>query len=296
MGLTVNYAMSSRLKSRNGAMRLVDRVRRLALDLPLEQVGEVQVLGAETCNKPYAELKASGDLWPILHAEVRISPPWARKEQGVEIMIRPLEIILFHCLPAGGTESAEFGLASYPKTVRATWGPEDDRRFQSIVRSGEHRYPSFDLGKWFKYREVAGLGHRHHADCREEREINTRLGGWKYSASCKTELAAAEEYGGFANFLRGHVALVTLLERAGRIPGLNVDYFDEARYGRHEGIPPEGNFDVTPLARFFGKMDYLGQCPHVSHCNRSGELDDARVNAFLGALGAAHAPAYGNSP
>ena len=68
------------------------------------------------------------------------------------------------------------------------------------------------------------------------RRVPTRLSGWRWQAFCKTEYASNPRYGGVANFLRSHVALIALLDEAAKI-GLKTKILDEGGYatGRDVG-------------------------------------------------------------
>lgn len=66
---------------------------------------------------------------------------------------------------------------------------------------------------------------------REGRPIPTKLGGWRWQSFCKTQYASDPACGGVPNFLRCHISLITLLERAAKIPGLKVRIDDEGHYG-----------------------------------------------------------------
>jgi hypothetical protein len=56
-----------------------------------------------------------------------------------------------------------------------------------------------------------------------------RQAGWSWKGFCKTQYASAPQHGGVANFLRCHVGLVRLLDRASEL-GLAVDVSDEGGY------------------------------------------------------------------
>jgi hypothetical protein len=53
--------------------------------------------------------------------------------------------------------------------------------------------------------------------------------GWWWRAFCKTQYASAPQHGGVENFVRCHVALVRLLDRAAEL-GLTIKVLDEGKY------------------------------------------------------------------
>ena len=75
------------------------------------------------------------------------------------------------------------------------------------------------------------------------RRLRTGLGGWRWTSFCKTQYASNPECGGIKNFLRCHVTLVTLLDRA-KLLGLLDGVNDEGDYWE--------NRDLAELARAVG--------------------------------------------
>jgi hypothetical protein len=59
--------------------------------------------------------------------------------------------------------------------------------------------------------------------------IRTGLRGWSWSSFCKTQYAARPEVGGVENFLKCHLAIVTLLDYA-RSLGILGEVVDEGEY------------------------------------------------------------------
>ncbi len=67
----------------------------------------------------------------------------------------------------------------------------------------------------------------------EGRKVATGLdGGWSWSDCCKTQYAGMPESGGPQNFLRAHLAIISVLDEAVRF-GLDVDALDDGGYWEH---------------------------------------------------------------
>lgn len=242
MGLTVHYHLSSRVKKSDRAIALVNKMRQLALDLPFEEVGEVQRYSQEThpdLLRSYEELRQKNSplFGTVIETTKRIVLPWSRVEyrsggyrcvRQREHEIRPIEVIQFDTLPSPGCETAAFGLCRYPTEVQVKYDPKEDRRFlKRYVGTGGRVDWMFDWRKWDQF-----SGHAMTSKHEATRTIKTGLGSWQFSSFCKTQYASDPEEGGIPNFLRGHISLITLLERIGDLPGCNVSYNDEGKYGR----------------------------------------------------------------
>src|SRR6185369_17210109 len=92
----------------------------------------------------------------------------------VEHEFVPQQVIGFCTVPGDGCEAANFGLCRYPAT-NTVRDPRQPELFQTI---------------------------------------RTRLAGWRWSSFCKTVYASNPEFGGVENFLRCHLSIVRLLDRA----------------------------------------------------------------------------------
>jgi hypothetical protein len=176
MGLTIHYTLKSTARTFAQAKPLVADLRKAACDLPFKEV------------EPLIEYEAApgeADDYPagLFHA----TPFVSRGEKWRQL--QPRQLIAFRVHPAAGSESAEFGLARYP------------------------RHP-----------------------------------GWLWRAFCKTQYASAPQHGGLTNFLRCHVSLVKLLDRALEL-GLAVEVSDEGRYWDER--------DTHALAREIGQWNEL---------------------------------------
>lgn len=73
------------------------------------------------------------------------------------------------------------------------------------------------------------------------RELSTRLAGWCYSSTCKTQYASNPKNGGIEHFLRCHLSVVTLLDFIRDTGLVNVRVWDGGGYWKHR--------DMSKLAR-----------------------------------------------
>ncbi len=78
--------------------------------------------------------------------------------------------------------------------------------------------------------------------------IRTRLSGWFWGSFCKTQYASNPEHGGVPHFLRCHLAVVKLLDRAKEL-GILESVSDEGDYWEDR--------DVESLARHVGEWNSM---------------------------------------
>ena len=93
---------------------------------------------------------------------------------GYSYGVTPQHVIAFSTWPGAGCEEANFGLCRYPSAIEV----------DNPVRRGN------------------------------KRRIATRLAGWRWASFCKTQYASNPQHGGVANFLRCHLAVITMLDHA----------------------------------------------------------------------------------
>lgn len=229
MGLTIHYTLSCDHPARSPKpLQLVEAVRQLALDMPFQSVGTVYDLRGKQCDFEARrdELQNSPDgdgnlFWMLIQASKTVNCPW---NKAVSIRVNPSRMVAFSIDPGEGCESMNVGLCLYPETIDWDYKAQDDRRFQIEV-PGQFR-PDFNWRKFDRYRGKDGVPHTSFEAV--PRKVPTNLPGWRWGSFCKTEYAMEA---GAANFLRCHVGIVNLLERAAKIPGLRVVLDDEGHYG-----------------------------------------------------------------
>ena len=92
-------------------------------------------------------------------------------------------------------------------------------------------------------------------------KLKTRLAGWHWSSFCKTQYASDPKCGGLPNFLRCHLAVVALLDRARELGGLD-SVSDESGFWDHrkvEQLVKEIGSWNELIAAFGGKLkDVIG--------------------------------------
>ena len=122
--------------------------------------------------------------------------------------VAPRHLIAFSTWPGEGCEQANFGLCRYPAVIEVA-----DRD-----RSGR------------------------------KRRLSTRLRGWSWSSFCKTQYASDPSCGGVEHFLRCHLGVVRLLDRARELDLLG-EVSDEGGYWQQR--------DVRQLAEQVGEWNAM---------------------------------------
>ena len=92
--------------------------------------------------------------------------------------------------------------------------------------------------------------------------IPTKLSGWRWSSFCKTQYASDPACGGLGNFLRCHLAIVALLDKAKALACLG-EVHDESHFWEHRDvqklIPNLASWN-SMIAAFAGQLkDTLGK-------------------------------------
>jgi hypothetical protein len=67
-------------------------------------------------------------------------------------------------------------------------------------------------------------------------KVSTGLNGWRWWSFCKTQYASNARSGGLGNFLRCHVGIITLLDRAKEL-GILESVTDESGYWEKRNVP-----------------------------------------------------------
>lgn len=115
--------------------------------------------------------------------------------------VTPKRVIAFSTLPGDGCDQANFGLAVYPATVEV-----EDRS-----------------------RRTPGM-----------KRIRTGLPKWSWASFCKTQYASNPDCGGVENFLRCHLCVVKLLDRAA-VLGILKEVKDEGHYWEKRDVKALAN-------------------------------------------------------
>ena len=108
MGLTLHYELRSSVRTAAQATRLIERLREAACDLPFDEVGQIveyEAAAGEEEDFPAGMYDATllvqrGGSWHVVHST---------------------RFVAFRVNPAPGSETAEFGLARYPRQPGWSW-------------------------------------------------------------------------------------------------------------------------------------------------------------------------------
>ena len=110
MGLTIHYNLKSDTRSSAEARRLVESLRKKALDLPFAQVGEVVELTGDACDFDRCD-REHPHRWLLIQAGQFV------ERDGIHYTAMPKHVIAFSTDPGEGCEQANFGLCIYPGTL-----------------------------------------------------------------------------------------------------------------------------------------------------------------------------------
>jgi hypothetical protein len=109
MGLTIHYAFRTKTRSGRTARNLIEQLRVKALDLTFKLVG--QVLEADR-----AEIESVGRDDPRSWLFTQATRYVRRPDHSYPVT--PNHLVAFSTCPGDGCEEANFGLASYPSTIK----------------------------------------------------------------------------------------------------------------------------------------------------------------------------------
>lgn len=110
MGLTLHYTLESDVRTLAQARQLMLALRETALTMNMLYVGPVRAY-------PKPGLTPTGRR-RVVPKEYRIGCTRFVQRGSRWLDVEPLAVAFFNVLPADGSESALFGLAKYPRTVR----------------------------------------------------------------------------------------------------------------------------------------------------------------------------------
>jgi len=125
MGLTIHYSLQADTRSPQKARQLVKELRRKALDLPFKEVGEIVDFSGDEANHENVD-KDHPQNWLLIQAIQHVL------KGNCHYSVTPQRVIAFSTWPGEGCEEANFGLAVYPKIIKAEG---------KSIRTG--------LGEWF---------------------------------------------------------------------------------------------------------------------------------------------------
>ena len=237
MGLTIHYSLKSSVRSPKRAREQVDWLRGRAVDLQLEQVGQVVELYGRECDYKPLDLE-DPHRWLLIQAGRHLDRPAADGGGAYSISVAPAHVIAFEAAAGPGCEPVNMGLCRYPGLIEI----EEDEQ------------------------HAGGRG-----PTRSPRRIRTGLAGWSWSSFCKTQYASSPDCGGVQNFLRCHLAVVTLLDQARAL-------------GVLDAVSDEGDFwekrDVRALAETVGEWNEMVAAFAGRMLDRFGENFKSAITAF----------------
>jgi len=156
MGLTIHYSFRAHVRTPQHARFLVTALRRRALDLPFELVGEIIERAGETCdfnrcdaNEPHR--------WLLIQAARHVRLP---NDGRCTFPVPPKEMVAFETLPGPGCEPAIFGLGRYPGVayVQDPQCPGHARRLRTNL-------PGWSWSSFCKTQHAADHGMAHFETC-----------------------------------------------------------------------------------------------------------------------------------
>ena len=148
MGLTIHYKLKSDTRTAREARRLVEELRKRALDLPFKEVGEVVELTGDACAFDRYD-REHPHRWLLVQAGQYV-------ERGnINYSVAPRHVIAVSTWPGEGCEEANFGLCLYPG-ILAVQDPRTGQRRR--VRTG---FSGWCWGSFCKtqYATQNGLNH-----------------------------------------------------------------------------------------------------------------------------------------
>ena len=113
MGLTVHYALHSDTRSPAEARRLVEQLRKRALDLPFQEVGEIVELKGDACQFDRYD-REHPHRWLLVQAGQYV------EREHTHYSVMPKHVVAFSAWPGEGCEEANFGLCIYPGFLNVT--------------------------------------------------------------------------------------------------------------------------------------------------------------------------------
>lgn len=120
MGLTVHYNFQFDTTKPAKARQFVKRLRKRALDIPFQSVGDVvEFHGRDADFEQRA--KHDPDRWMLIQAGQSV------ERNGYHYHVPPKHQIAFSTFPGNGAEQANFGLAKYPGFIKG----HDGRRIRT---------------------------------------------------------------------------------------------------------------------------------------------------------------------
>jgi hypothetical protein len=107
VGLTIHYRLRSDTRTAREARRLVEELRKRAIDLPFKEVGEVVELTGDACAFDRYD-REHPHRWLLVQAGQYV------ERENIHYSVVPRHVIAVSTWPGEGCEQANFGLCLYP--------------------------------------------------------------------------------------------------------------------------------------------------------------------------------------
>jgi hypothetical protein len=150
MGLTIHYNLRAKTRSARKAMKLLERLRQRALDLPFAEVGEIVELEGEACDFQGYDRDN-----PLRWLAVQAGQYVIRGDRHYRVA--PSHVIAFTTWPGEGCEGANFGLGIYPKTIEVEHWPHGTAKLRTGIK--DWSWASFCKTQYASNPECGGVPH-----------------------------------------------------------------------------------------------------------------------------------------
>lgn len=270
MGLTISYQLKFETDSEQLAREKITALHQIALDMPFARVSElVELKGKEQCRFNLGDFD-DPDRFLKLEAARGVHRGNTTYHVDAE------HLISFLVWPGEGCESARFGLAVFPKTIKIPRMSDKEREEKSFLTLHEL------------------LEHKKKMKKPSDREENyevlpTDLPSWSWSGFCKTQYASNPKYGGIEHFLKCHGLIIKLLDHAQEL-GMLEEVIDDAEYWEHRDLQKlahsVGHFN-TLVAGILGGLDRMLTNAGVEITNHESPISEYPNYEYLEAQGEA---------
>lgn len=216
MGLTIHYRFRSDAATYCEAKQQVVALREAALGAGFEEVGPLwHRKGKKACDP---DACPEEERWLMIQACQHLDIPCDSNGGQVSILVQPKEVVAFSTQPGEGCEEANFGLCRFPESITVQDAPYLRSRLGGV-------------GPW---------------------RLPTGYTGWRWGSFCKTQYANDPQCGGVKNFLRCHLGICHVLDRAKEL-GILQEVYDEGDYWEKR--------DPEALAREVSRWDeFVAAC------------------------------------
>jgi hypothetical protein len=237
MGLTIHYDVTYRAKK--PIEEVVKQLHSMAMDLPFESVSDIHEVQAKDIpdtdddlrGVPFSNRLSQSIVLPWTKL-VKVHSKGSKSQQHRSVGVKAERLLGFYIDVGDGCESLDVAFFKLPKTVEAKYDPREDRRFQRYWKDSGNW--SFDYRKWDAWcaKNLPPKAFYDTNDYVETRTVKVPGGGsWKAYGFCKTQYASNPVFGGLANFVKCHVAVIRYLDKINELTGMKVVIEDEGHFG-----------------------------------------------------------------